>query len=205
MPATAVTAALAGVALCRERRADRPPRLEITATDWQTSLDLHISQYIVSRANISGMSTDEDLPGAFAGVLLGLNRLIRRRLRQGLTGPRLRGAQVELLRLVADNPGISVSAAARELYLAGNSVSTLVNQLSGAGLIGREVRRDDRRSARLLPTPEGEARLRAWQERRTALVREHLARLGEEDLAALEAALPAMRRLAESLQEEVTA
>ncbi|MEV4570666.1 MarR family transcriptional regulator [Nonomuraea sp. NPDC049419] len=148
------------------------------------------------------MSKEEDLPSAFAGVLLGLNRLIRRRLRQGLTGPRLRGAQVELLRLVADHPGISVSAAAKELYLAGNSVSTLVNQLSAAGLLYREVRSEDRRSARLLPTPDGEARLRAWQERRTALVREHLARLPDEDRAALEAALPALRRLAAGLQEE---
>ena len=146
-----------------------------------------------------------DVPEACAAVMGGINRLVRRRLRRDLTGPRLRGAQVELLRRVSDSPGISVTAAAKELYLAGNSVSTLVNQLSGAGLIDREVRSDDRRSARLLPTPEGEARLRAWQERRTALVREHLARLGDEDLAALEAALPAMRRLAESLQEEVTA
>ncbi|MEV0388860.1 MarR family transcriptional regulator [Nonomuraea sp. NPDC050643] len=149
------------------------------------------------------MST-EDLPDAFAGVVAGIHRLIRRRLRQEMAGPRLRGAEVELLRLVAAHPGISVSAAAKELYLAGNSVSTLVNQLTAAGLLHRETRSDDRRSARLLPTPEAEARLRAWQERRAALVREHVERLGEDDRAALAAALPALRRLADGLREEAT-
>lgn len=146
----------------------------------------------------------EDLSDAFAGVMIGISRLVRRRLRREMPGPRLRGAQVELLRLVAANPGISVSAAAKELYLAGNSVSTVVNQLTAAGLLQRETRSDDRRSARLLATPEAEARLRAWQERRAALVREHVERLSDDDRAALAAAMPALRRLADDLQEEVT-
>ncbi|MEW9550604.1 MarR family winged helix-turn-helix transcriptional regulator [Nonomuraea sp. NPDC050783] len=145
-----------------------------------------------------------DLPDAFVGVLTGIHRLLRRRLRQELPGPRLRGAQVELLRLVSASPGIGVSAAARELYLAGNSVSTLVNQLTAAGLLHREARPDDRRSASLRVTPEAEARLRAWQERRVALVREQVERLAEEDRAALTAALPALRRLADGLREEAT-
>ncbi len=144
-----------------------------------------------------------DLPGALADVLSGIQRLIRRRLRRGLTGPPLRGAQVELLRLALANPGIGVSAAARELYLAGNSVSTLVNQLTTAGLLLRETDPGDRRSARLLATPEAESRLRAWQERRAALVRAQVERLGDDDQAALAAALPALRRLAEGLQEEM--
>ncbi|MGR6921925.1 MarR family winged helix-turn-helix transcriptional regulator [[Actinomadura] parvosata] len=146
----------------------------------------------------------EDLSGAFAGVIAGINRLLRRRVRREMTVPPLRGAQAELLRLVEASPGISVSAAAKELYLAGNSVSTLVNQLTAAGLLHRETRSDDRRSARLLPTPEARARLRAWQERRAAIVREHVEQLSEHDRAALAAALPALRRLADSLREEVT-
>lgn len=146
----------------------------------------------------------EVLGDDFAGVLAGLNRLIRRRVRRQMSVPPLRGAQAELLRLVQASPGISVSAAAKELYLAGNSVSTLVNQLTAAGLLHRETRSDDRRSARLLPTPEAEARLRAWQERRAAIVREHMELLGADDRAALAAALPALRRLADSLREDVT-
>ncbi|MER7498766.1 MarR family winged helix-turn-helix transcriptional regulator [Nonomuraea pusilla] len=143
-----------------------------------------------------------DLPESLISVMSGVQRLVRRRLWPGVTGPRLRGAQVELLRLVAATPGIGVSAAAKELYLAGNSVSTLVNQLTAAGLLRREPGRDDRRSARLLLTPQGEARLRDWRERRAALVRAHVAGLGEADRQALAAAVPALRRLADSLREE---
>ncbi|MFJ6571848.1 MarR family winged helix-turn-helix transcriptional regulator [Streptomyces sp. NPDC091292] len=148
------------------------------------------------------MHTDNRV-GELADALAGVQRLIRRRLRGGTTEPRLRGAQVDLLRLIVARPGIGVSDAARELYLAGNSVSTLVNQLGSAGYLVRETDPDDRRSARLLPTPAAEARLTDWHERRSALVREQVARLDEADRQALEAAIPALRRLARSLHEEV--
>ncbi|MEV1166892.1 MarR family transcriptional regulator [Nonomuraea sp. NPDC049784] len=144
-----------------------------------------------------------DLPESLISVISGIQRLVRRKLRPGVTGPRLSGAQVELLRLVAATPGIGVSAAAKELYLAGNSVSTMVNQLTAAGLLHREPGHEDRRSARLLPTPQGEARLRDWRERRAALVRAHVDRLDETDQQALAAAVPALRRLADGLREEV--
>jgi DNA-binding MarR family transcriptional regulator len=144
-----------------------------------------------------------DLSDALAEVLSGVNRLVRRKLRQGMSGPRLRGAQIELLRLVEAHPGMRVSEAAKRLYLAGNSVSTLVNQLSGAGLLRRETDPDDRRFARLLPTPEAAARLRAWEERRTVLVRQQVDLLSDADRAALTAALPALQRLAENLHKEV--
>ncbi|MFI7091585.1 MarR family winged helix-turn-helix transcriptional regulator [Streptomyces lydicus] len=143
-----------------------------------------------------------EFPDSLADVLAGVQRLIRRRLRAGLTVPRLRGAQVELLRVVTDRPGIRVSAAAKELCLAGNSVSTLVNQLSRAGCLRRETAPDDRRSALLFPTPAARSRLHDWEVRRSALVREQVARLSEADQAALAAALPALRRLAHNLSEE---
>ncbi|MGW3653429.1 MarR family winged helix-turn-helix transcriptional regulator [Streptomyces sp. NPDC000878] len=137
-----------------------------------------------------------------ADALLGVQRLIRRRLRSGTKVPRLRGAEVELLRLVMDRPGIGISEAARELYLAGNSVSTLVNQLVKDGYLIRGTDPADRRAARLLPAPAAEARLRDWRERRTALVRRQVARLDDADREALRAALPALRKLARNLREE---
>lgn len=137
-----------------------------------------------------------------ADALLGVQRLIRRRLRSGTKVPRLRGAEVELLRLVMDRPGIGISDAARELYLAGNSVSTLVNQLVKDGYLIRGTDPADRRAARLLPTPAAEARLEDWRERRTALVRRQVARLDDADREALRAALPALRKLARNLREE---
>ncbi|MFI6493091.1 MarR family winged helix-turn-helix transcriptional regulator [Streptomyces sp. NPDC050564] len=144
----------------------------------------------------------ESLSEELADTLAGVQRLIRRRLRSGMTAPRLRGAEVELLRLVVARPGIRVSEAAKELYLAGNSVSTLVNQLVRDGYVIRETDPADRRAALLLPTPAADARLRDWRQRRAALVRRQMARLDEADRAALEAALPALRKLAANLHEE---
>ncbi|MFF4400941.1 MarR family winged helix-turn-helix transcriptional regulator [Streptomyces sp. NPDC001480] len=133
---------------------------------------------------------------------MGVQRLIRRRMRGGLTGPRLRGAEVELLRLVEARPGIGISDAAKELYLAGNSVSTLANQLVRDGCLLRETDPADRRAARLRLTEAARDRLSDWQRRRAALVGRHVARLGEADREALRAALPALRKLAVTLHEE---
>jgi DNA-binding MarR family transcriptional regulator len=145
----------------------------------------------------------DDVPDDFAEILVGVHRLMRRRLRTGVVGPPIRGAQVELLRLVDRHPGARVSQAAERLGLAGNTVSTLVNQLVDAGLLRRETAADDRRAAVLHLTPAAERRLRDWQERREALMREQVGRLSEEDRAALAAAVPALRRLAQGLREEV--
>ncbi|WP_432029017.1 MarR family winged helix-turn-helix transcriptional regulator [Streptomyces sp. 1222.5] len=137
-----------------------------------------------------------------ADALVRIQRLIRRRLRGGLTVPRLRGAEVELLRLVEARPGIGISEAARRLHLAGNSVSTLVNQLVRDGYLVREADPADRRAARLLLTGAGEKRLRDWRRRRAELVDRHVSRLDDADREALRAALPALRELAATLHEE---
>lgn len=145
---------------------------------------------------------EETFPEELADAFVGIQRLLRRRLRAGLTVPRLRGAEVELLRLVEARPGIGVSDAAKELYLAGNSVSTLVNQLVRDGHLVRETDPADRRAARLLLTEKAEARLRGWKQRRIALVGRNVARLDAADQEALRAALPALRTLAVNLHEE---
>jgi DNA-binding MarR family transcriptional regulator len=145
---------------------------------------------------------DETFPEELADALVGVQRLIRRRLRREMAAPQLRGAEVELLRLVVTRPGIGISDAAKNLYLASNSVSTLVNRLATEGYLIRETDPADRRAARLVPTPAARTRLRAWRTRRADLVREQVARLDEADRAALRAAIPALRTLAVHLHEE---
>ncbi|MEU6355795.1 MarR family transcriptional regulator [Streptomyces sp. NPDC047072] len=145
---------------------------------------------------------EETFPEELADAFVGIQRLLRRRLRAGLTEPRFRGAEVELLRLVESRPGIGVSEAAKELYLAGNSVSTLVNQLVKQGHLVRETDPADRRAARLLLTEKAETRLREWKRRRVALVGSQVARLDAAERDALRAALPALRTLAVNLHEE---
>ncbi|MFI9604372.1 MULTISPECIES: MarR family winged helix-turn-helix transcriptional regulator [Streptomyces] len=146
--------------------------------------------------------TPETFPEELADALVGVQRLIRRRLRTGMTVNRPRGAEIELLRLVEGRPGIGVSEAAKELHLAGNSVSTLVNQLVRDGQLIRETDPADRRAARLLLTEAAGTRLRDWRERRAALVRRQVDRLDDTDRDALRAAIPALRRLADNLREE---
>ncbi|SEM25041.1 MarR family winged helix-turn-helix transcriptional regulator [Streptacidiphilus jiangxiensis] len=159
--------------------------------------------YYLSLRGNSGVSTDIPDPSAeLAELLPAIQRLVRRRLRTGLAQPRLRGAQIELLRLVAARPGLRVSEAAQELFLADNSVSTLVNQLTKAGLLRRETDPTDGRAARLHAQPEALARLADWDARRGALFADQLGRLDAADHEALAGALPALRRLAEGLREE---
>lgn len=130
-----------------------------------------------------------------------LHRTARRHIRTRLRLEPLAGAQGELLRLVADRPGISVSAAAKELRLAGNSVSTQVQQLSRLGYLSRETSPTDRRGAVLRATPAGEDRLSRWADERAELFARQLPRLDEDDLAALTAALPALRALADAIAD----
>jgi DNA-binding MarR family transcriptional regulator len=144
----------------------------------------------------------ETFPEELADALVGVQRLIRRRLRPEMAAPPLRGAEVELLRLVVAQPGIGITDAAKELHLASNSVSTLVNQLAREGYLTRETDPADRRAARLMPTPAAEARLGEWRKRRADLVRRQVSRLDERDQEALRAALPALRKLAVNLHEE---
>lgn len=137
----------------------------------------------------------EDLMASIAS----LRRAVRRHVRTRVTGEPLRGAQIELLRTVEQQPGIGVAAAARALHLAGNSVSTLVNQLVEDGMLRRRVDPDDRRAVRLELTDQAQERLATWRRTRTEFVAGALDSLSPEDLDAIKAALPALGRLLEAL------
>ncbi|HVV09923.1 MarR family winged helix-turn-helix transcriptional regulator [Amycolatopsis sp.] len=136
-------------------------------------------------------------------TVAGLRRLVRRQVRAELPGrSELTGAQLELLREVKRNPGIGVAAAARALHLAGNSVSTLVNQLVSAGMLERKVDPADRRAVRLEVTAATRERLDTWQRIRTDYVARKLHELSEEDTEKIAEALPALGKLLAIIQED---
>jgi DNA-binding MarR family transcriptional regulator len=145
---------------------------------------------------------DPTLAEQLMRTVLSLRRVVRRRVRTEMSGPPLRGAQAELLRVVEEQPGIGVAAAARELHLAGNSVSTLVNQLIDAHMLRREVDPLDRRAARLELTEEARQRLDTWRRARTGVVSGALDTLSEEDTRAITDALPALEKLMAILKEQ---
>ncbi|GAA4695614.1 hypothetical protein GCM10023215_36810 [Pseudonocardia yuanmonensis] len=134
-------------------------------------------------------------------VVVGLRRVLRRRLRARFGGPPLRGAQAELLQQVEAEPGIGVAAAARALHLAGNSVSTLVNQLVDTGLLRRDPDPDDRRAVRLFLTPAAVERLGQRREARRELLDAGLAQLDPAERSAITAALPALEHLLATLED----
>jgi DNA-binding MarR family transcriptional regulator len=132
-------------------------------------------------------------------TMAAMRRQVRRELRPQGIGPQLRGAQIELLRVASDRPGIGVAAAARELHLAANSVSTLVNQLTDLGMVVRETDPADRRAIRLYPTDAAVARMREWRSARAELVGAGIATMSPADRAAIAAVLPALRTLLANL------
>ncbi|MBR7835398.1 MarR family transcriptional regulator [Actinospica durhamensis] len=147
---------------------------------------------------------DRGLAEDLSTSLSALNRTVRRHVRSHLHFEPLAGAQGELLRLVVERPGISVSAAAKELRLAANSVSTQVQQLARLGYLSREASPADRRGAVLRATADGQERLARWADERAELFARQLHRLSGPDLDALTAALPALRALAEAISTDET-
>jgi DNA-binding MarR family transcriptional regulator len=116
-------------------------------------------------------------------------------------GP-LTGSQVELLRLVRANPGISVTDTATRLRLAPNTVSTLVGSLVDAGMLVREQDRTDRRVARLRLTRPAARRVAAWRSHRVATVARAIDDLEPAERLQIQQGLPALVRLAQLLDRE---
>lgn len=151
-------------------------------------------------------------PPPAADVTLGVELIeqlgaLRRGLRRATASPwpagELTGAQIELLRLVRREPGLSVRAAADRLRLSPNTISTLVGQLGEAGLVRRERDPDDRRVARLALTDGALRWLTTWRDERSTALHGALERLRPDDRDALDAAVGPLRRLVAALGDRV--
>ncbi len=130
-----------------------------------------------------------------------VRRVARRAVRTSVEAEPLPPARSELLRLAARRPGIGVAEAAAELRLAPNSVSTMVSKLAEDGLLNRDRAASDGRSVRLTVTEAGAARVEQWRDIRTDLAGRAIDRLAPADRQALVAAIPALNRLAEQMEE----
>jgi DNA-binding MarR family transcriptional regulator len=130
-----------------------------------------------------------------------VQRVARRTVRGAAFAEPLPPARSELLRLTARKPGISVAEAAQELGLAPNSVSTMVSKLAADGLLSRGRVAADGRSVRLSVTDNGTARIRQWRDIRVELAGRALERLAASDRQAIGAAVPALARLAEQMED----
>src|ERR687884_666776 len=97
------------------------------------------------------------LTAELAKVLGRIGRGLRYHTRAAREALDITHSEGELLRLVDRRPGLRVQDAAAELGIASNSVSTLVKQLTRAGLLERAADPHDGRAACLRLTPLAEA------------------------------------------------
>lgn len=148
-------------------------------------------------------------PAEMAQDLLDVMAVIRRTARRVAHQPallsELTGSQLELVRAVRRRPGISVADAAEELRLAPNTVSTLVGQLTDAGIIVRAADRDDRRVARLALDPRAADTVVGWHDRRAGAVAEALAHVSADERRRLRDAQSVLAALARLLEEAALA
>jgi DNA-binding MarR family transcriptional regulator len=108
-------------------------------------------------------------------------------------------SELEVMRLLVRRPGLKVGEVATELGLHAPNASAAVRSLLARGLLERHRDPDDGRIARLHPTPRAiesrDAREHGWG----AALRDALRGLHPDDAAALVAATPALRALADRL------
>jgi DNA-binding MarR family transcriptional regulator len=111
----------------------------------------------------------------------------------------LTGSQLELVKLVSRQPGVSVAEAADALRLAANTVSTLVGQLTDASVLVRRNDAGDRRVARLYLEEATDRHVSDWRDRRAEVVTSAMSRLSPRDRRRLVDATPALRRLVDAI------
>jgi DNA-binding MarR family transcriptional regulator len=126
-------------------------------------------------------------------VILRLSRELRHETeRHGVTA-----RQATLLWLIRGNPGSSLRDLAELERISAPALSGHVDRLERSGLVERVRSADDRRRVGLSLTPEGDRLLRRIRARRTTWLADRLGRLGDDELEAVAAALPALRLLVE--------
>lgn len=155
---------------------------------------------VTTQATSSG--ADSELAEGLLEAIGQLRRQARRLAGQPPPLQSLSGAQAELVRVVRRHPGIRIADAAVELGVAPNTVSTLVRQLSEAGLLRRDVDDHDRRVARLDLTPSARRRVEQWRDRRVAMTAEALRAVPAADRVALARAVRVITDVAVLLRDD---
>jgi len=131
------------------------------------------------------ISSPESVAAELRPLLLRINRRLRREALP--TGPTV--AQISLLVIIRERPGIGVRELAELERMSAPAMSGYVDRLEGAGLVARTQVAGDRRRVGLELTSAGRKLVRSARAMRTEWLATRLRRLTDEQLAALEAAL----------------
>ncbi len=118
-----------------------------------------------------------------------LHLVISERLRAaGLSVP-----QCDILTTLTEREGITQNELAERLYVTKGNISGLIDRLVAAGLVERRASVEDRRSHAIFLTPAGHEAAMTGIEAQRAFVRDSLAMLTPEKLAAFEALIVDVR------------
>lgn len=142
------------------------------------------------------------LPEAVAEFVARLRRAMRKAARARTPTMALSVAQLELLSLVQEHPGARPGDLAGLLHLAPNSVSTLANAMTSAGMLDRSPGATDKRTAAFTLTPQGAHLVRQWRTTNAALLQSAIAALNSQDRQTLTDALPVLERLVAVIDEQ---
>jgi DNA-binding MarR family transcriptional regulator len=142
------------------------------------------------------------LPEAVAEFVARLRRAMRKAARARTPTMALSVAQLELLSLVQEHPGARPGDLAGLLHLAANSVSTLANAMTSAGMLDRSPGARDKRTVAFTLTPQGAHLVRQWRSTNAALLQSAIAALNTQDRQVLTEALPVLERLVAVIDEQ---
>lgn len=146
-------------------------------------------------------ATPGDWPGLAAAVH-DLSRVLRAVGERAVGLDAITGSEHEVLRCVSGRPGSTVSAVARVLGQQPSNVSTTVRSLVGRGLVERRPDPADGRRALLHPTTRARRHRELLDDAWSRAVQRALAGLPPADAAALGTAVPALHRLAGTLDPD---
>lgn len=142
-----------------------------------------------------------DLSSSVADLVARLRRAMRRAARAAQPSMTLSVAQLELLSVVDEHPGSRPGELAQTLRLAPNSVSTLANTLTAAGMLQRASNATDKRGVTYSLTPSGAAQVASWRHTNATSLAGALDALTARERQLITAAIPALNRLVVVLDE----
>ena len=146
--------------------------------------------------------TESALPEAVADLVAMLRRAMRKAARARIPAMPLSVAQLELLSLVQEHPGARPGDLAGFLHLAPNSISTLANAMTSAGMLDRTPGVTDKRTVAFTLTPQGAHLVQQWRSTNAALLQSAIAALNSRDRLKLTEALPILERLVAVIDEQ---
>lgn len=132
-------------------------------------------------------------------VVARLRRVLRSSIRADYPWESLPMAQVELLQSLAEFAPARVGDLAARLRLAPSTVSGLISQMIGSGLVERGTDPRDRRVAVVALSDAGRRQLGEWNAAHERRIAAALADLDPDERVAIGGALPALTRLVDRL------